>query len=77
MGCTLIRSPPFEGGDGWLASVPTDNGANALALGISALREAPSVHTHQEQIRAFWARQRGSCGGAGPKELHPRPQGRE
>jgi len=32
MGCTLIRSPPFEGGDGRLASVPTDNGTNAFAL---------------------------------------------
>jgi hypothetical protein len=33
MGCTLIRSPTFEGTDARLASVPTDNGANAFALG--------------------------------------------
>ena len=32
MGCTLIRSPPFEDGDARLASVPTDNGTNAFAL---------------------------------------------
>ena len=51
MGCTLIRFPQFEGEDGRLATVPRDNGANALALDgqgggsedmlASALREAP------------------------------------
>jgi hypothetical protein len=30
MVCPLIRSPPFEGGDARLATVPRDNGANAL-----------------------------------------------
>jgi hypothetical protein len=41
MGVALIRSPPFEGGEGRLATVPRDNGTNAFALVISAPREAP------------------------------------